>query len=183
MADPTIPQDFDALRLLTAEQLVQLGCRRWDETGLVLFPWQWWDYIPEGFVVRTVMGVERAFSKSWESGRPGANDRRLGMLAFGIVACPKEFAPTVSDRRADPGEQVYGLIAARRIEGTGTIGNNIAVITMGDLEEKLDPDMMPPPNYPPGWPECPSCGLPALDGHITCGQAGCDEAGHRNRRG
>jgi hypothetical protein len=36
------------------------------------------------------------------------------------------------------------------------------------------------PGYPPDWPKCPSCGEPALDGHITCGKATCDEAGHRN---
>lgn len=33
--------------------------------------------------------------------------------------------------------------------------------------------------YPPDWPKCPSCGLPALDGHITCGKAECDEGGWR----
>lgn len=30
-------------------------------------------------------------------------------------------------------------------------------------------------NYPPGWPKCVSCDLPALDGHLTCGNAACDE--------
>jgi hypothetical protein len=33
--------------------------------------------------------------------------------------------------------------------------------------------------YPQGWPVCPNCGLPALDGHITCGQVGCAEAARR----
>jgi len=33
--------------------------------------------------------------------------------------------------------------------------------------------------YPKDWPKCPGCGLPALDGHITCGKVGCDEAGRR----
>jgi hypothetical protein len=33
--------------------------------------------------------------------------------------------------------------------------------------------------YPPDWPQCPGCGLPALDGHITCGQVECNEAGRR----
>jgi hypothetical protein len=33
--------------------------------------------------------------------------------------------------------------------------------------------------YPDGWPRCPSCGDPVLDGHITCGDARCNEAGHR----
>lgn len=34
--------------------------------------------------------------------------------------------------------------------------------------------------YPPGWPKCPSCGLPALDGHITCGKLDCNEQRHRH---
>ena len=33
--------------------------------------------------------------------------------------------------------------------------------------------------YPNDWPKCPGCGLPSLDGHITCGQARCDEGGRR----
>ena len=33
--------------------------------------------------------------------------------------------------------------------------------------------------YPTDWPKCPGCGLPALDGHITCGNVECDEGGRR----
>jgi hypothetical protein len=33
--------------------------------------------------------------------------------------------------------------------------------------------------YPADWPRCPGCGDPALDGHVTCGDVRCDEAGHR----
>lgn len=29
--------------------------------------------------------------------------------------------------------------------------------------------------YPPGWPACPGCGEPALDGHVTCGRVECAE--------
>lgn len=39
------------------------------------------------------------------------------------------------------------------------------------------------PGYPPGWRRCPACGLPALDGHITCGSYGCNESGRRNGGG
>lgn len=35
--------------------------------------------------------------------------------------------------------------------------------------------------YPAHWPKCPSCGGPAMDGHITCGRAACDETGERER--
>jgi len=33
--------------------------------------------------------------------------------------------------------------------------------------------------YPEGWPKCPGCGEPALDGHITCGSATCNESQYR----
>jgi hypothetical protein len=35
--------------------------------------------------------------------------------------------------------------------------------------------------YPPDWPRCPVCDEPALDGHITCGKAACNEAEQRVR--
>lgn len=37
--------------------------------------------------------------------------------------------------------------------------------------------------YPPGWPSCPNCGRPALDGHLTCGHAECSEREARNAEG
>lgn len=36
--------------------------------------------------------------------------------------------------------------------------------------------------YPSDWPSCPGCGRPAMDGHITCGSASCDEGGARAAR-
>jgi len=33
--------------------------------------------------------------------------------------------------------------------------------------------------YPTDWPTCPGCGLPAMDGHITCGRAECNEGSRR----
>lgn len=33
--------------------------------------------------------------------------------------------------------------------------------------------------YPQGWPSCPACGWPAMDGHITCGRLECNEGGRR----
>lgn len=37
-------------------------------------------------------------------------------------------------------------------------------------------------SYPANWPRCPNCGDYALDGHITCGRAACDEGGQRRQR-
>jgi hypothetical protein len=36
-------------------------------------------------------------------------------------------------------------------------------------------------NYPPDWPQCPSCGAPALDGHLTCGRPACREGVQRDQ--
>ena len=33
--------------------------------------------------------------------------------------------------------------------------------------------------YPLNWPKCPNCGLPAMDGHVTCGRVECNEGSHR----
>ncbi len=35
-------------------------------------------------------------------------------------------------------------------------------------------------SYPADWPRCVSCGQPALDGHLTCGLAGCNEGNARD---
>lgn len=45
----------------------------------------------------------------------------------------------------------------------------------------LDLGPLNPSLYPPDWPRCVSCGDYALDGHLTCGRAECDESGARNR--
>lgn len=36
--------------------------------------------------------------------------------------------------------------------------------------------------YPDNWPSCPRCGEAALDGHITCGKAECNESGARRMK-
>lgn len=35
--------------------------------------------------------------------------------------------------------------------------------------------------YPDDWPMCPVCFEPAMDGHITCGKATCDEGAQRRK--
>lgn len=37
--------------------------------------------------------------------------------------------------------------------------------------------------YPADWPRCPGCGQPAMDGHITCGDARCGEGERRTEGG
>jgi hypothetical protein len=45
------------------------------------------------------------------------------------------------------------------------------------MKQTTEPEGFTP--YPDNWPRCPACGDYALDGHITCGRVGCDEAGQR----
>lgn len=75
----SVPPSFDALRGMTCAQLAQLGCRRWDDSGLMLFPADWFDSIPPGFEVVSILGQTLLFTRTL------SRDRRYGMLAFGIV--------------------------------------------------------------------------------------------------
>lgn len=34
--------------------------------------------------------------------------------------------------------------------------------------------------YPEDWPTCLFCDLPAMDGHLTCGRATCNEGSARD---
>jgi len=53
-----------------------------------------------------------------------------------------------------------------RLDVTATTGGKVTVETY---------------DYPADWPRC-ACGLPVLDGHVTCGKCECDEAGARRSR-
>jgi hypothetical protein len=77
--------DISSLRSKTAAELQELGCHLWDESGLMLFPKEWFDAIPDGFVVVSISGA----CKPWNKGL--SNDHRFGMLAYGII--PGELAP------------------------------------------------------------------------------------------
>lgn len=35
-------------------------------------------------------------------------------------------------------------------------------------------------SYPDDWPACVFCGEPAMDGHLTCGRATCNESEARH---
>lgn len=73
--------EFDLLRTLPREKLVALGLRSWDEvSGLLLFPVEWYDLIPDGFELVCIDGEREVF----ESGKTD-NDCRFGVLAYGIV--------------------------------------------------------------------------------------------------
>jgi len=75
---------WDALHRFTADTLKAIGCRQWDEPDedgkvLMLFPYQWYDYIPEGMVLECINGEEERFLRGKTDG-----DRRFGVLAYGV---------------------------------------------------------------------------------------------------
>jgi hypothetical protein len=77
---PLTRADFERLRALPREKLIDLGLRPWDEKGLLLFPVEWYDAIPDGFeVVDINYGTEPFIAGQTD------NDCRWGVLAFGIV--------------------------------------------------------------------------------------------------
>lgn len=86
-----IPEDLDNLKNLSADRLAQIGCRKWDdpdENGNVLWllPYQWYDSIPEGFMLTCIDGTTEPFRKGVTD-----DDYRAGCLAYGVlVHTPQE---------------------------------------------------------------------------------------------
>jgi len=56
------------------------------KTYLFLIPSTWFDYIPEGMKIKTIMGHDMNFSKKM------ARDNRKGLLPFGFIINKKETA-------------------------------------------------------------------------------------------
>lgn len=83
--EPGLPVGaWGVLHRFSADALKSIGCGQWDEPDddgrcLMLFPHQWYDHIPEGMVLESIMGKSLAFA-------PGKtdDDRRFGMLAYGL---------------------------------------------------------------------------------------------------
>jgi hypothetical protein len=81
------PQNsFDKLASLAPETLKAMGLQRWDEADasgncLWLFPAEWYEHIPRGFMVESIDGANEPFE-------PGVtdNDRRFGALSYGVRA-------------------------------------------------------------------------------------------------
>jgi hypothetical protein len=64
---------------MSRDQLRNAGCGPWDDE-LLLFPVAWFDEIPDGFMVQTILGVRLPFSRANAS-----RDTRYNFLAFGVV--------------------------------------------------------------------------------------------------
>lgn len=72
-----------------------------------------------------------------------------------------------------------GAISLVRVSRPGTFWSCSAC---ENCEEVGDDATRATSIYPAGWPRC-ACGAPVLDGHLTCGQVGCDEVSARVSRG
>jgi len=77
---PLTEEEFDQLRELSTEELSELGLRKWDESGLMLFPHEWYPHIPDGVTVTDINGETYEFDRIGSS-----RDKRFGVLAYGIV--------------------------------------------------------------------------------------------------
>jgi hypothetical protein len=70
---------FNQLRAAPVDVLLDIGMQWWDET-LLLFPCEWYDCIPDGYIVTNIFGEEESF----EHGKTD-DDRRFGCLSYGFA--------------------------------------------------------------------------------------------------
>ncbi len=77
---PISRPEFEALRSLPREKLIELGLRPWDDDGLLLFPVEWYNAIPDGFEIACTDGTQEPFVHGTTD-----DDCRFGVLAFGII--------------------------------------------------------------------------------------------------
>lgn len=72
--------EFNRLKTLDKATLKEIGLGAWDESGLMLFPGEWYHHIPAGYMVTCIDGTE----SPWEPG-VSDDDIRFGCLAYGII--------------------------------------------------------------------------------------------------
>jgi len=74
---PESREGFEELRNKSEEELLDMGMKKWNEE-LLLFPKEWYDYIPNGFEVYTILDEKEMF------GDDSSKDSRFGCLPYGI---------------------------------------------------------------------------------------------------
>ncbi len=80
---PNTPEEYQALKLMSAENLKKIGCQVWDdEDGKVhwLYPHEWYDYIPDGTEIVGIFGNAEIFKKGETD-----DDIRFGALGYGFL--------------------------------------------------------------------------------------------------
>jgi hypothetical protein len=102
------------------------------------------------------------------------------VMAFHDVKCaPEDHAQTQDRVNRLPDDRINDLVPiADYFAVAANLARNAAPSPAGSTNSGPVASF-----YPGGWPACPACGEPAMDGHITCGRMQCDEGGHRNDPG
>lgn len=80
---PRTEREYDALKLMDPQNLKDIGCQMWDKTGGQihwLYPYEWYPFIPNGYVVTDIMGGTEPFVKGKTD-----DDIRFGALSFGFI--------------------------------------------------------------------------------------------------
>jgi hypothetical protein len=114
------------------------------------------------------------YDRDHEENGPPPEEDRCPVCEHFDCTCPPE--PTALEIARAHDNKLYPNLTPsefqerikRQLFGSASVGSEIP----NQSNETGD-------GYPIGWPKCPSCGAPALDGHITCGQAMCNEGAHR----
>jgi len=70
---------FDELKDLTKEELLALGCHKWDG-DLWLYPAEWYDHIPDGYPMVDIFKKEVNFKAGVTD-----SDQRFGALPYGFI--------------------------------------------------------------------------------------------------
>lgn len=81
---PALPDVWERLKTLSMDTLKAIGCRPWsdpDKDGnvLMLFPYEWYGHIPEGFKIKSISGDRELFRHGETD-----DDKRGGVLAYGV---------------------------------------------------------------------------------------------------
>jgi hypothetical protein len=80
------PDEIRRLRVHgTPEECRAAGMKPWDESGLLLMPGAWADAVPDDVIVTSIRGETAPMGEIRSEERPGWDDTRYDLLAFGWV--------------------------------------------------------------------------------------------------
>lgn len=89
MTNKTI-EELESLKNKTHEEIVKYGMRVWAKNEKYIhyvYPQKWYDLLPEGLPIVSIMGEEEKFEKGKSD-----DEQRLGALSYGfIVPLVKDF--------------------------------------------------------------------------------------------
>lgn len=83
---PNSVEEFNALKSMSKEMLLKLGLLMWngheDKKTWIhwMYPYQWYDFIPQHYMVTDIFEVDEPFIKGVTD-----DDRRFGCLPYGFI--------------------------------------------------------------------------------------------------